>query len=259
MGFGDQSKKDKAADKAAAAQAAADKAAEDAAWSEGGKKANKKAEAAAERAAAKADRKAAADEQAAAEDAEMATPRTKGKGKGKEAKPKMTQAEIAAKAMAALKAKEKEAKQKKIDIEKSGGNEYIGVLRENDNKSKEIDGSGIDGAINALEGASIGGSSSGGPPKKVNMKALYAYAADPRPSGPRPERARDARALVSTCSHARLSLCVGRRSEFEEREIARLKDENPGLKLSQLKERAFNAWQKSPDNPKNQESAVDVS
>ena len=45
--------------------------------------------------------------------------------------------------------------------------------------------------------------------------------------------------------------------EFEEREIARLKEENPGLKLSQLKERAFQAWQKSPENPQNQ--AVDVS
>ena len=46
---------------------------------------------------------------------------------------------------------------------------------------------------------------------------------------------------------------------FEEREIARLKDEHPGLKLSQYKERAFSAWQKSPENPANQEGAVDVS
>ena len=49
------------------------------------------------------------------------------------------------------------------------------------------------------------------------------------------------------------------RSEYEEREIARLKDENPGLKLSQLKERAFASWQKSPENPKNQEGAVELS
>ena len=46
--------------------------------------------------------------------------------------------------------------------------------------------------------------------------------------------------------------------EFEEREIARLKEENPGLKLSQLKERAFQAWQKSPENPTNQ-VAVELS
>ena len=44
-----------------------------------------------------------------------------------------------------------------------------------------------------------------------------------------------------------------------EAEIARLKDENPHLKLSQYKERAFAAWQKSEDNPKNQEAAVEVS
>ena len=44
---------------------------------------------------------------------------------------------------------------------------------------------------------------------------------------------------------------------FEEREIARLKDENPGLKLSQYKERAFKAWEKSPENPANQ--AVELS
>ena len=219
MGYGDKSTKEQQAEKAAASQAAADAAEEDASWAAGGKKANKKAEAAAEKAAAKADRKAAADEQAAAEDAEMATPRTKGKGKGKD-KPKLTQAEIAAKAMAAIKAKEKEAKEKKIAIEKSGGNEYIGELKENDNKSKGVDASGIDDALDALSVATSS-SSGGGPAKKVNMKALFA--------------------------------------EFEERTMAELKLENPGLKLSQLKERAFNMWQKSPENPKNQEAAVEVS
>jgi len=216
MGFGDTSKKDKKAAAGAAADSAADKDAEEADWAQGGKKANKKQEAAADKAAAKADRKAAADEQAAAEDAEIATPRTKGKGKGKEAKPKMTQAEIAAKAMKALKDKEKEEKQKNIDIEKSGGNDYIGVLMENDNKKDGIDASGIDEALGALD---VGGGSKGAG-KKVNMKALFA--------------------------------------EFEEREIVRLKVDHPGLKLSQYKERAFSAWQKSPENPKNQE-AVDVS
>lgn len=219
MGFGDTSKKDKKSAADAAAASAADKAQEDESWGEGGKKANKKAEAAADRAAAKADRKAAADEQAAVEDAELSTPRTKGKGKGKDAKPKLSQAEIAAKAMAALKAKEKEDKQKKIDIAKSGGNEYIGVLKENTNKEEDIDASGIDGALDALSVATA--SSSDGPGKKVNMKALFAA--------------------------------------FEEREIERLKVDHPGLKLSQYKERAFSAWQKSPENPKNQESAVDVS
>ena len=43
-------------------------------------------------------------------------------------------------------------------IEKSGGNEYMGVLMENDNKKQGIDASGIDDAITALEIAGGGGS-----------------------------------------------------------------------------------------------------
>ena len=42
------------------------------------------------------------------------------------------------------------------------------------------------------------------------------------------------------------------KESFEERELARLKEENPGLKLSQLKERVSKAWEKSPDNPDNE-------
>jgi len=41
---------------------------------------------------------------------------------------------------------------------------------------------------------------------------------------------------------------------FEEREMARLRDENPGLKRSQLKDKVWKLWQKSPENPDNQES-----
>ena len=36
---------------------------------------------------------------------------------------------------------------------------------------------------------------------------------------------------------------------FADRELARLKSEKPGLKLSQYKELLWRAWQKSPDNP----------
>ena len=39
---------------------------------------------------------------------------------------------------------------------------------------------------------------------------------------------------------------------FEETEIARLKEEKPGLRNSQYKDLAFKAWQKSPLNPLNQ-------
>jgi hypothetical protein len=39
---------------------------------------------------------------------------------------------------------------------------------------------------------------------------------------------------------------------FEEAEIARLREEKPGLRSSQYKELVFKAWQKSPSNPLNQ-------
>ncbi|KAI9023064.1 hypothetical protein CLU79DRAFT_750143 [Phycomyces nitens] len=39
---------------------------------------------------------------------------------------------------------------------------------------------------------------------------------------------------------------------FEERETPRFKQENPGLRLSQLKDIMYKAFQKSPDNPFNQ-------
>ncbi|KAI7871901.1 hypothetical protein BDF14DRAFT_1760297 [Spinellus fusiger] len=39
---------------------------------------------------------------------------------------------------------------------------------------------------------------------------------------------------------------------YEERELSRFKQENPGLRLSQLKDIMFKAFQKSPDNPFNQ-------
>ena len=182
---------------------------EDESWNQGGKKANKKKEADDEKKTRAAARKEEAAAQAADEDAELSKPKKeKKKGEGSRA-PKMSRAEIAAKAMAALKEKEKAAKQEKIDIERSGGNAYMGVLKDNDNKAESIDASGIDSAIGALsvdEPASTG---------RVNLKALH--------------------------------------SAFEEAELARLKVDHPGLKLSQMKERAWAAWQKSPENPQNAE------
>lgn len=43
---------------------------------------------------------------------------------------------------------------------------------------------------------------------------------------------------------------------FEERELPRFKQENPGLRLSQLKELIYKAFQKSPENPFNQANIV---
>uniref|UniRef100_A0A182LWB2 HMG box domain-containing protein n=1 Tax=Anopheles culicifacies TaxID=139723 RepID=A0A182LWB2_9DIPT len=39
---------------------------------------------------------------------------------------------------------------------------------------------------------------------------------------------------------------------YEEEELKRLKQENPSLKLSQLKQMIFKNWQKAPENPMNQ-------
>ncbi|KAG2225195.1 hypothetical protein INT45_009524, partial [Circinella minor] len=44
---------------------------------------------------------------------------------------------------------------------------------------------------------------------------------------------------------------------FEERELSRFKKENPGLRLSQLKEIIFKEFKKSPENPFNQANLVD--
>lgn len=38
---------------------------------------------------------------------------------------------------------------------------------------------------------------------------------------------------------------------FEENRLKQLKDENPSLRLSQLKQMIFKEWQKSPENPLN--------
>jgi hypothetical protein len=40
--------------------------------------------------------------------------------------------------------------------------------------------------------------------------------------------------------------------EFEERMLPKMKEEYPGLRLSQYKEKIFNLWKKSPENPANQ-------
>ena len=39
---------------------------------------------------------------------------------------------------------------------------------------------------------------------------------------------------------------------FEERELPRLKEENPNLRMSQLKQLVRKQWMKSPENPMNQ-------
>lgn len=38
---------------------------------------------------------------------------------------------------------------------------------------------------------------------------------------------------------------------YEDKNLPRIKSENPGLKLSQMKQIIFKEWQKSPENPVN--------
>lgn len=205
-----QARKAEAAAAAKANEEAARQAEEDASWADGAKKGNKKKEDEEAKKAAKALRKAEADEQAEAEEAEFGAKKvtgTKAK-KAAGAGPKLTRAEIAAKALAKAEAEAKAKKKEKMEIDMSGGNDYMGALRENDNKSSEVDASGIDSAIAALAvDTEVAGKG------RVNMKAAY--------------------------------------KAFEEAEMARLKDDQPGLKLSQYKERCWQAWQKSPENPMN--------
>mmetsp|Transcript_10208 Transcript_10208/g.30304 ORF Transcript_10208/g.30304 Transcript_10208/m.30304 type:complete len:198 (-) Transcript_10208:88-681(-) len=40
--------------------------------------------------------------------------------------------------------------------------------------------------------------------------------------------------------------------EFEKRAIEEIQSENPGLKMTQVKDKAFKMWERSPENPKNQ-------
>jgi len=87
----------------------------------------------------------------------------------------------------------------------------------NDNlEDKEADASGIDAAIGALGGLGVGGGA-GGPAPTQNMKAAYAA--------------------------------------FEEKEMPNLKEDRPGLKMSQYKEALFKLWKKSPMNPQNYPAA----
>lgn len=46
---------------------------------------------------------------------------------------------------------------------------------------------------------------------------------------------------------------------FEEREMDRIRAEEPGLKRSQIRDRIFKLWQRSPENPMNQARAAAAS
>eukprot|EP00963_Diacronema_lutheri_P006743 scaffold587_cov339-Pavlova_lutheri.AAC.67 len=92
--------------------------------------------------------------------------------------------------------------------------EYAGVV-EQPNANREVDSfsaHGLDQAVDAVSKLSVGdGSSTPDRNAEKRMKALY--------------------------------------FAYQERELPKIRAEKPGLKLSQYKDRIWQAWQKSPENP----------
>ena len=86
---------------------------------------------------------------------------------------------------------------------------------QNTNMEDKVEASGIDAAVEAMASLGVEGSGGGpgGPPGTMNTKAAYAA--------------------------------------FEEQELPKLKEDRPGLKMSQYKEALSKLWKKSPMNPQN--------
>ena len=101
-----------------------------------------------------------------------------------------------------------------------------------------VNGSGVDGALAALEISVTG---------KVSGRGGGATVVSPRGGGSR-EGGVAAGGVVDAHPEKRRKALY---REFEDRMLIALKEDHPGLKLSQYKERIFKAWEKSPENPAN--------
>lgn len=170
-------------------------------------------------------KKALAEDEAAT--AGVPKPKKKGKKKGddvsallmaglssKEAKQK--KGPVVAKkdpAVEEAKAKAKEEAERKARAKGIVMNHQDDLMVENVNRRNDEEESAT-GIDGAISLLSVTGGGGAGKPESKNLKALYAA--------------------------------------FEEKTIAQLKTEQPGLKLSQYKDRCFALWSKSPENPKNQ-------
>ena len=149
-----------------------------------------------------------------------AAPKTKAQ-KEAEAKKKETEerkkkeAENAEAARAVAAVAEKERK----ELERRGivtnHTDDLMIKPQNSLDDNDIDVSGLEAAIGALSTRS-GGSAGETVFKKVNRKALY--------------------------------------EAYSERMMPEMREMNPGLKLSQYKDRIFESWKKSPENPDNQKA-----
>eukprot|EP00928_Gymnodinium_smaydae_P046608 TRINITY_DN31059_c0_g1_i1.p2 TRINITY_DN31059_c0_g1~~TRINITY_DN31059_c0_g1_i1.p2 ORF type:complete len:209 (+),score=87.71 TRINITY_DN31059_c0_g1_i1:75-701(+) len=108
----------------------------------------------------------------------------------------------------------------------------------------------------ALLAAMGGGAKSKAAPKK---KTLKTEAVDAAPIEANTNRERDV-VEASGIDAALGALEVGEKKEkkmnykeYEAMVLPGIQEENPGLKMSQAKERAFKMWERAPENPKNQE------
>jgi len=211
-----ESAKDRAANKAAEAADARAKAEEDALWADDSKSKSKKDSKKMDAEAKKLEEQQRKEERRRLEEEEAAAAATKS---SKAAPPKkVTQFEIQqnlAAASAPAKGKKKDVREED-DIDRNI-NHVIRETEENLRKAgvERHAASGVGEATDLLRNLSTasGGDSPDAHPERRRKAAYKAY---------------------------------------EDREIPRMREENPGLKLSQIKEIIFKNWQKSPENPINE-------
>ena len=210
-----ESKKERAAAAASEKEAAQAAAQEDAAWEAAGDGKRGKG---AQKQQDAADKSAAAArrkaEAKALEEAEAAMMAKKPKGKAaRPASGKVTAAQIAAtKAQQAKESEATAAAQAKANRREVSGEEYERLV-DTENTNRNDD---------VIEARSV-------------EAALSALSTDEPAADPHPEKRRKAAY-----------------KDFYERELPIMKEELPGLKLGQYKDKIFAKWMKSPENPANQ-------
>lgn len=214
MGFGDKSNKAKREERDEAAAEAATKAAEDASWDDNDKK-------------------------------------NKGKASRAEAKAGAADAKLAKAEEKKLLEKEEEMANSKISgankKDKSGGPQKMTQAQIARNKAMM---------------AALGGPAKGGYAAPKSSKTETVAQPELRPNPNHIDDSVEASGVDSAIG-ALSSLAVSGDStpankmkykEYEEMVLPKLKEENPGLKLNQLKERAWKNWERAPENPKNQKA-----
>ncbi|KAJ2720229.1 hypothetical protein GGI07_004750 [Coemansia sp. Benny D115] len=140
--------------------------------------------------------------------------------KGKGSNPKLTSS-LPARRAPVLRGAEKKAAEREAAVERDGqANRAVETFA----------ASNIDDALDLLDNINAGGQAAATIDGSQAKKGGVAAAVDRHPE-------RRAKAAYKA---------------FEDREYMRIKEENPGLRMSQIKDLIWKAWQKSPENPLNQ-------